>query len=64
MSIPFKTYRGIWLKPNLFLIENGPSIYIAPYQNLTDEYRSKLPMDCFILVESKYIVKDVVEIIY
>ena len=56
----FKTYKGIWIKTNEFLIENGPIIFVAPYQNLIDKYKPLFPMECYILVTTKMnIIKEV-----
>ena len=63
MSITFKTYKGIWVKTNSFMIEDGKTIFIAPYQNLIDMYKHKLPMECYILVHNPLnTVKEVLEI--
>lgn len=57
----YKTYKGIWISCNRFLIENGPEIRIEPYKNLREKYTSMLPMDCYVLLELPLnIVKDIV----
>ena len=60
------TFKGKWIKVNSFIKEDGESISIVPWENLSKEYRNKLPLDCFILIVNdaygNNIIKEVVPI--
>lgn len=53
--------RGVWHKGNKFIKESGEEIKVYPYTPLLRQFYSKLPLECFILLDDETI-KEVVEV--
>jgi len=58
----FTVYKGIWWRYNKFETEDEIMITIFPYGLTGDMYKKKFPFDCYIMINEKFIVKEVVEV--
>lgn len=56
----FKCLRGTWVKYNKFIDEKGEVIIIYPYGMTGDKYRNLWPLNCYILLDEKSILREIV----
>ncbi len=53
--------KGKWIHPNRLVLDDNKVLYVIPYGIISDNYRAMLPLDVFMLIDERNVIKDIVE---